>query len=465
MKKLSLFIAIVLIVPNTVHSQPRQDRAGIVVEQQIAIANYLLLDSTDDQAAEWLARAKEFKARADQALIQKNQSSARSLYDQTEIYVEKSINRLLDLRMQDLKNDLDAMQKSMDAKQLELLEKAKNHLEKARTFRQQQRFRKTIEHLRICQFQIERVQRLAALSEPGNYVQVEADRYDELKNSTLVLLSDCPDPEAKKLLRQANSIEAKVPAALTEGQDKLALNYYFQASRLLLRAMDLCRGYPASDFENAFEQVELVGEMLSLYENRLGKRGQAEIQALAEANQLYEQARFALSNQDYKSAELKSAQILELLSSSRESSQPGNRARRIEQELYRLNRQIDQAQSNRKYNSYKSHVDAAAFCAEQARLALDERHWGLGLASIVAGKSFLQIENTTVVRPGQLKIRLETIGRLMQSQRRQAVRSENKQFLLAYYEKAQQAFEQKEYKVAQIYLDTIRNATMNRKRR
>ena len=313
-------------------------------------------------------------------------------------------------------------------------------------------YRQAFEHYRMAEFQLEQADRQnGAADDPMARLKTETQNYLDLKKRTTQAVAGCPELEAQRLYQQAEDLETDIEALSLPENAETALNQYYQATRLLLRAVDLCRGYTASPYEKAVEEVELLGNLLQTL-------AQTDNTALRQARQLYDQARDDIVAEDYDAA-LEKAQTAQALIGRRlQQGNPMNKNRRIEQEFRRLENELTRLQQQNLDAQYQSFLKAAEQSVQDARDDIKSGQFPQALQSAAVAKRFIKLAAGELpirqANPTEVRTSLRRVGIIVQ--RRPQL--QNRPVSSRYYERAQLAAANQQYEVAMEYIRIIQNA-------
>ncbi|RLD09790.1 hypothetical protein DRI50_11765 [candidate division KSB1 bacterium] len=274
-----------------------------------------------------------------------------------------------------------------------LLSAATGNQQKARKEQRKEQFRKAFELLRTAKFQAERSLLLAesAGDDIDSKIRREHLLFQNLLARAEALLAACENGQAQKLYRQVMEQRPQMERLTDENKKEEALDTYYQSTRLLLRAIDLCKDAELSPREQAEYEMATLADLLDRVKGREGAPGPHQQKALKQALLLQDKADFAFANKDYDLA-LQQARQATLLLSERRGSPPGpGRENRLQQELVRLRAEVTRAQESAGATDarIKSLLDAAGICVQDADDFLQRGDENLAFQAILAGNRFL----------------------------------------------------------------------------
>ena len=275
-----------------------------------------------------------------------------------------------------------------------LLQQARNNRQAAQESERNQQMRKAMEHYRIAKFYAERSISIVNLT--GNNlnrqtIEDEKNRYDELYNRAREQTSECDNPQAQKMVEQAEEQYQDIQQAIRNGNYKLALNLYYSNTRLLLRAIDLCRGMGYSLQEDAVEAVEMLGEMVQSATDGQNTNNQGAF-VMSRVEKLYQQASQALDEGRFQIA-LRQAQLgRKVLERVWNTDEQPSLDSQVREELDRLNQEIDKTNDTGAAN--QALLKAAGNSAKEAERLLTAGRVRMALEMIYAGNRMVSLSQS-----------------------------------------------------------------------
>jgi len=165
-------------------------------------------------------------------------------------------------------------------------------------------FQKALGHFRQAEFQIQKSIDIVKNRDKSTEQKAkeEAQRFDQLVAQSKLTISKSTDQAVQKNYRSAMKLSQKAEKARAEGNYRLAIDLYHQATRLLLRTRDLAEGKTDRFVTRAYEEVAALDELIDNIKQRIEPFEDNErIQFfMSHIEQLQEDAHKALEAQDYK---------------------------------------------------------------------------------------------------------------------------------------------------------------------
>lgn len=186
----------------------------------------------------------------------------------------------------------------------ELLETAvANKILAEQAFKERE-FQKGLKHLRKAENQA--LKALDIIQSRDKTIQAqlneESVRFEELLSQSQNILSSSQEPLVQKNYNHVIELSQKAVKAKSEYNFRQAIDTYHQATRLLLRTIDITEGKTDRSVIRAYEEVSALDELVENIEQKIVPYEEDErIQFfMARIQQLQEDAHQALAAQDYK---------------------------------------------------------------------------------------------------------------------------------------------------------------------
>ncbi|MFZ5517358.1 MAG: hypothetical protein ACOY90_12005 [Candidatus Zhuqueibacterota bacterium] len=197
--------------------------------------------------------------------------------------------------------------------------KAKNQLkigiesrDAAHRYYRQNEFQIALKQISQAFFQVQKAIDMVKNSDHATKVKVEEEKavFERLLKQTEGKISTSTHSTVKNNYRQAIKLTGKAEAAQANHEFQQAIEYYHQATRLLLRALDLAEGNGDRTAVRAHEEVAALDELIENFQNRVREDQQDDRFAYLGTRilQLQQDAHVALENKNYKLA-LMNAQL------------------------------------------------------------------------------------------------------------------------------------------------------------
>ncbi len=224
-------------------------------------------------------------------------------------------------RRQKLENQI---QEVKDALETNNIQEAKDVLEKGlenkrlaeQSFKEGQ-FQKSLKHFRRAEFQIQKALDIIKNRDKSiqDKVTDESNRFDQLMSQAKPIISASPDQTVQKNHSDAIKLSQKAQKAKSDGNFRLAIDFYHQATRLLLRTIDIAEGKTDHSVARAYEEVAALDELMENLQQKVKPYEDDErIQFfMSHLEQLQEDAHQALEDKDYKLALLNTQYARDLI--------------------------------------------------------------------------------------------------------------------------------------------------------
>jgi len=401
MKKVAFIIFLFLFAIAANGQQKRNAQPRLQLKRELGMARYLLQQHADVQAEAWIRQAEKLQKEMQRYLANRRLVPARKAGLRAHELATQAIRKLSRLAFQQL--DLQVADLLARARNIvpgngnneaeRLLKKAVGNQQKARHEQRNEQFRKAFELLRTANFQVERSLLLteSAVDDIDAKIRQEQRLFQNLLARAEALLAACDNAQAQKLYRQVTDQRPQIERLIDENRKEEALDSYYQSTRLLLRAIDLCKDADMSPREHAQYEIATLADLLDRAKGREGAPGPERKKAFKQAFLLKEKADIAFANQDYDLA-LQQARQANSLLSERQASPPGRRREnRLQQELVRLRVEVNKAKNATSAGDIRKGalVSAAGICMQDADDFLQRGDKNLALQSILAGNRFL----------------------------------------------------------------------------
>jgi hypothetical protein len=332
MKIKLLYIFFIILLSNTilnavVYSQSRQPlrQKWKIASQNLDFARELQATFNDQSTIETL-NAAELKLKRARELIQARRPLlANRLINDAESLINQVMRDLLREPIRNRRQKLD--EKVQEAKQIvrkSNIQEANNSLDKGienkkiaeQAFKAGE-FQKAISHFRQAEFQIQKSINIVKNRDKSTKEKAkeEAQRFDQLLNQSMSIISKNTDQAVQKNYRSAIKLSQKAEKAQADGNYLLAIDFYHQATRLLLRTRDLAEGKTDHSATRANEEVAALDELIENIQQRVKPFEDNErIQFfMSHIEQLQEDAHKALEAQDYNLVRLNTQYARDLI--------------------------------------------------------------------------------------------------------------------------------------------------------
>ena len=233
-------------------------------------------------------------------------------------------------------------------------------------------------------------------------------------NRARTVASASNDKQIKSLLYKAEQQKDMIKNAVNRRDYRLALNLYYNTTRLLLRVIDIAEGHTISLKEQSVEELEGLRELVEIISQQYSRNPDQQMQFfLNRANQLYQQAQTDIETERYvlALAKIERAQnILERVTSGnlngeqRMADRAKNELDILKDDIYRLKERIDTSQRPVLHEL----LEAAEASVQDAEEWLSVGKIRLALEAILAGNRFVLATDRTLqqvdsIQPERIK--------------------------------------------------------------
>lgn len=343
-----------------------------------------------------------------------------------------------------------------------LLNRAREHLQLAKGAFNRKQSQRGMEYLRISKMLVERCISLVEKKgeDGGNNIETERIRFLNLLERARAVVANCQNPRAERLLQQAQRQAENIEPLLRRGENKIAVGLYYNATRLLLRTIDICEGRDVSEREQVLEEIDFIDNMLAQAQTLGGSQSAAQQRLIIDkVTQLQIQARQAFSQKQYEIAQRKIelSRILLARLWREDATEKGTFL-----ELTRLQSEIERVQSHiaKDDTRFQALLQAAVNSAEDAKRFLERGRTRLALVAILAGTRFLTLAQsiTPAVADAdarQTRVELDRLQIKIDNQSTESTDLENQEEILfgrQLFQHAQQALSQNNLPLAMEYI-------------
>jgi hypothetical protein len=412
MKKI---IILFLLVPGLCslfaqQNQERRDEASLQQAiSQLAAANELLRTFPNDAAAALLLQADKMIQESKLLLAQNASHLAQARLKLALDLIRQATGMLSTIPLQRAREQLEELIRraeqvipgSGDKEAERLLNRARENQRSGKSAIAALQFQKGLELMRVGRLLVERALSLVDGHGDSGQDQLteERERFTELFEKTQNIVANCHKEQASKILLQAQRQAETIDQKLAHGNYQLALGLYYNATRLLLRALDICQGNALSEKEQVLEDLEHVSDMLKNAQEHA--QNARDLLIVDRASLLYFRARTAADEDqpDLASRQLDLSKILlsRLLSRDHLSDQ-------VQQEIDRLQEGIAQKKADAALNAQPGHavlLQAAEKSLAQAQRCSSDGKIRAALAAVLSGNRLLDLCAVTNANPAQ----------------------------------------------------------------
>ncbi len=397
------------------------------LDQKIKDARQLLMLFPDRQAEKMLQQVEELRERAAGSNARGQHGQALATIKAAFDLLDRVVNSLSKTPLERVRQQAEeSIQKaeetvpgSRSKEARRYLKQALNQQRRAKKAAQAGHPQKAIEYYRVAKFLTDRALNLSRGSSrsPIEMLQQERDRFQTLLIRAQDIATTCQNEQAQKLLHQARSEYQTIQSRSNQQSLRVTLMRYYNATRLLLRAINLCEGNRTFGSQMAITELDRITVLLSRIEMEKNEWSRFETTLYQRIRRLVQQADQSITQNQYRIALKRlnlAASLLNKLSSSTVNPPLSGR---IRLELKKLGTRLDQQQSETTM-PYQRRLWAAANSLNQnARWHMKNNRPRLALESILTANRLLNRLNSQDTHPfdsAQLAAQLNKLERLMQ---------------------------------------------------
>lgn len=374
------------------------ERALAKLDQQLQFARDLVQAFPNEKAENLLKKAFEERNKARLSFRQKRFNAVRAHVLQAKNFIDIALKLVLEgpvnrqrERLQELIRRADnIVVGSGNIKAEQLLRKAKSNQKLALQAFRERKFRQAVEFYRTAIFLAERSIALAGRRFKNieeRYIG-EKERFEQLLERAKIKVEQSGGEEARRLLLQAVRQTQKAQEAVRKKNYPLAIDTYYQATRLLIRAIDLAEKEPLGLRRKVEQELGRLEDLIFSAKDQIESSRNPRSQLLfkealnfnSRARSAFQEGRFreAMSKADIAKKFLRQAVRLQEGESFRPEEKIREELTALEERLRILSSQVrkDQDQAITFLDKAQHHFNEAqkALNAERFRLAL-ERIW------------------------------------------------------------------------------------------
>ncbi len=267
---------------------------------------------TEKVAVSEINDAEVFLRRARRQFGNKRAIIANRSLNEANDAINKALRKLLKGPLQKQREDLNALIES--AKKLvpgsgntrarNLLKSGIENKNMAHQLFRENEFQRALKLFSQASFQIQRAIDLVKNSDQATKEQVadEKTRFNQLLSEAEPKIAASGNSTVRDNYRQAIKLTGKAELAANNVEFQQAIQYYHQATRVLLRAIDLASGNADRTALRAHEEVAALDEVIENLQSRFGRRDDNETVTFwgTRIIQLQRDAHEALENKNYK---------------------------------------------------------------------------------------------------------------------------------------------------------------------
>ncbi len=291
--------------------QPLKQKLNLV-SRKLEFARELQATYRNQATVEDLNSADARLNRAREYLQTRRPLLANQLINEAESLINQAMRALLKeplrLRRESLDQKIQIAEKVVRKSNIQeagdLLDKGIENKTIAEQSFQAGEFQKAIRHLRKAEFQVQKSIDWVTDRDQSTEAKArdEAQQFDQLAAQTESIISKSADQGVQKNYRLAIKLSEKAKKANANANYREAIDFYHQATRLLLRTRDLAEGKIDRSATQAYEEVAALDELVeTIYQRVQPFEDDERIQFfMSHIEQLQEDAHKALEEQDYK---------------------------------------------------------------------------------------------------------------------------------------------------------------------
>ena len=377
--------------------------------EQIKTAQDLLRSFPDKNAQELIRQAEKLRQEAIALAAKRDIQLASAKLKQGLTFINKAINILTLTPLTRIRDQVDELLRRAEylipgsgSREAEkLFKEAQSKMQLAKNAHNANDYRKSMEYYRIIRSLVQNSLRMVQGPQKSvkEKIEIEKTKFEELLAKTERIVSTCEDPRAIILFNNARKQYQNINQNLFNSDMQFTLNLYYNATRLLLRVIDLCEGNMIIQADQVTEELILLGNMLDTVRGKIGseKRNKNTL-IFNRANRLYLEAQNDIDMNKINAALRKIDLARGLLNRIWAGNGRTTLLDRTKKELNRLQEDINLAVNEtniRQSRREKSLIHAARTSAHDAERYLLNGRIRMALESILAGNRFLSLLETS----------------------------------------------------------------------
>jgi len=438
------------------------------LNESLSFANELVLAFGNRQARQALQEAKRSMDKAIEQFRQNHLDRSKFLIGQSYDSITFAMNitfklaggSLLD-RLRDLIRQVEQVVEGCENKEAaRLLRKAKKNQQMALRSYRKHMIRETFEYYRLATFLARRALMLCDIKHKNLHDQFleEKERFQQLLQKAENLCKENRSERAALLIQQARKQALQTHHAYNTKKYKQALEHYYKATRLLLRAIELCesRDFLSHDRleRKAQNELTLLNEFIESAQEKLAETRNARakllfqraLQLKKEAQQAFNMKRFIISLKKSELARNALGRAHHILN----SSEPGLEVR-VESEIDKLKNDLKNVEELAKNSSNQEATEFIGLSRQfldKSVQACEKKQYRLALEEVLVANRLLNMtrklartsEIETIDRT-EIERRLDEFEGLISTTRAE-IESSNNKLALNLLKQAQDLFQQ-----------------------
>jgi len=373
------------------------------LRRKLAFARDVQSITRDEHAAELLMTAETDLRRANRLMRERRVVMAHSHLSRAEIAINQALKILFRDVIQKRKEKLDQLIKEAEAivpgsgipeAQKTLEQGINNHQLAIQAFKDNQ-IEKSSQHYNRAIYLIEKAIDLVKNSDQSIEQQAadEAYRFDQYLSQNKAVIEASGNGTVKRNQQLALNLARKADIARKNGEYRLAIDYYHQATRLLLRALNMAQGKTEQSALRVYDEITLLDELIENVEQSfLSESADEKTELLLNrAKQLQQEAHQALDNQNYGIALRRSQLARDLIERMVKKTRrpPKDISEQIAAQLEALNYELEELEffmSDSSDQEARKLLNYAALARDRAEQALKNKNYRVSIEVIKMAK-------------------------------------------------------------------------------
>jgi hypothetical protein len=385
------------------------------LDRQIAFASQVVASFANANAADLLRQARQHRSQARSLLDENRPLMALAEINEGLRLAEMAVKAALESTLQRLRSQLEEKMRRAEIEVIgsgnrqaeQLLQRAKKKQSDAELALRAMAYLEAIQHLRLAIDLVD--QSLKAVK--GNRLNTasaedERKQFENLAARAREAVEAGANASARAIYEQAMKQARTAEEALRNGNTAMALQLYYGATRLLLRAIDLAGPNPVTSTSRLESELALLQDLIHSAEKQIDATSDSRgAMLIGRARVLAEEARRALERKNEPEAEWRLTLARRFVSKAMRAEARGSKIfeSRLDDELAQLGedlKELDQRAREQENSDALELVALARLAAGKAERASEKGRPRVALQAVLAAQRFLANAETMLSKSG-----------------------------------------------------------------
>jgi len=314
-RNIFLFILIFIFFSNSsIFAQNKQglQKKWNLVSIKLSLARDFQATFNDPLTADLLNKSDINLRRARRQIRAGHPLVANRLINSAEIAINQALKELLREPVQQRRKKLekkiqeaeDIVRENTTHEATDLLDKGIQNKRLAEQLFKENKFQESLKHFRQAEYQVQKSIDLVKNRDRSikDLANEEAIRFEQLFNRADKVISNSANSTVEKNYRSVMKLSQKAERAKAEGNFRLSIDIYYEATRLLLRTLDIAEGKTDRSVSRAYEEVTALDELIDNIQQKVKPFEDDErvLFFMTRIIQLQEDAHQALEDKNYQ---------------------------------------------------------------------------------------------------------------------------------------------------------------------